>query len=347
MNALETVGESRRDEADPLVRIRDVVKHFPVRGVGGRRAWVRSVDGVSLDIERGEIMGLVGESGCGKSTLARLALHHTKADRGSVTIDGRDLFRMKAEELRRFRRFIQMVFQDPAGALDPRMRIERSLSVPLGQHGIGTPRQRLASVGEALADVGLDPSIARHYPDQCSGGQLQRIVIARALLLRPRFLICDEPISAVDASIRAQVLNLLAVLRRRFDLTLLMISHDLRAMRHICDRVAVMYLGNIVEIAPVDELFAAPAHPYSQALIAASLLDEIGLENASRLARGEPPSPVRPPPGCRFHPRCPLADERCSRERPRLQAATRSRRVACHHWRRPGPGKNPPSEAPA
>ena len=315
-----------------LVEARDLAKHFPVRGSGGLA--VRAVDGVSLSIMRGEVLGLVGESGCGKSTLARLILNQTRPDRGSVVIEGHDILAMKRRDLRRFRRTIQLVFQDPAAALDPRMRLIDSLMAPLAEHGIGTPAERMERIRAMLGEVGIEPGITDRYPGQCSGGQLQRIVIARALLLEPGFLVCDEPTSSLDASVRAQILNLLNDLRRRFDLSLLMISHDLRAMRHICDRVAVMYLGHIVEIAPVERIFTAPAHPYTRALNAASLLDEIGLEAAARLVSGEPPSPMRPPPGCHFHPRCPLADGRCRTRYPDAERIGAGHVVSCHHRRR-------------
>ncbi len=316
----------------PLVEVRDLARHFRVRGARGLA--VRSVDGVTLSIMRGEVLGLVGESGCGKSTLARLIVNQIRPDRGSVTIDGRDVLAMKPRDLRRFRRKIQLVFQDPVAALDPRMRLIDSLMAPLAEHRIGTAAERAERIGSMLDEVGIDPAMASRYPGQCSGGQLQRIVIARALLLEPVFLICDEPTSSLDASIRAQILNLLDDLRRKFDLSLLMISHDLRAMRHICDRVAVMYLGHIVETAPVETIFTAAAHPYTRALGAASLLDETGLETAASLASGEPPSPMRPPAGCHFHPRCPLADDACRARYPGDTVIAADHRVACHHRRR-------------
>lgn len=323
---------TQRDAEEPLVKIQDLAKHFPVRRGSGRKVWVRSVDGVSLEVRRGEVLGLVGESGCGKSTLARLILNHVRPDRGSVLFDGQDIVKMKGEGLRRLRRSVQMVFQDPLAALDPRMRIGQSLLAPLAQHGIGTAEQRKAQIEEMLLEVGLDASFLERYPRHCSGGQLQRVVIARALLLRPRFLICDEPTSALDASVRAQVLNLLNDLRRRFDLTLLMISHDLRAMRHFCDRVAVMYLGRIVELATVEQLFSRPAHPYTQGLIAASLLEVAGLETSGRLVKGEPPSPVDPPSGCHFHPRCTLAQELCTHQPVALEPVCPGHVVSCHFW---------------
>ena len=323
----------RGEQQAPFVMVRGVVKHFPVRTLRSGRAKVRSVDDVTLSIGRGEVLGLVGESGCGKSTLARLILNQLPLDEGSVVIDGHDIARLKGAELRRFRRSIQLVFQDPVGALDPRLRLQQSLEAPLVQHGIGDRQERRRRIADMLVEVGLDPNLSDRYPRQCSGGQLQRVVIARALLLEPRFLICDEPTSSLDASVRAQILNLLTDLKKRFDLTLLMISHDLRALRHICDRVAVMYLGEIVEIGTLQEIFGQPAHPYTRGLIAASLLEQSGLELSSQLVRGEPPSPINPPTGCRFHPRCPLATERCRDEAPKPEPIGASHSVSCHFWK--------------
>ena len=305
-----------------------IVKHFPVRVGAWRRGRVRSLDGVSFSIRQGEVMGLVGESGCGKSTLARVLLRLLAPDSGTVTIAGRDLSSLRGEALRRFRTSIQLVFQNPHAALDPRMRIGTSLEAPLAQHGRGTHRQRSRYVAEMLREVGLDDSFAHRLPIQCSGGELQRIVIARALLLKPRFLVCDEPTSALDAPLRAQIINLLIDLRERFDLTLLVISHDLRIVRHVSDRVAVMYLGRIVEIGERDAVFDDPLHPYTRVLIAASLLDEHGLA-AGEHVRGEPPSPIDPPRGCRFHPRCAMARPRCANDEPELAGGEGGHRAAC------------------
>ena len=325
------ISENSGRGSGPFVVIDRIVKHFPVRAAGWRQAWVRSVDSVSLTINQGEVHGLVGESGCGKSTLARVLLRLLAPNSGSVTVAGRNLAALHGEELRRFRRSIQLVFQDPFAALDPRMRIGASLQQPLAQHGIATREQRRARAIEMLQEVGLDQSFIDRLPSQCSGGQLQRVVIARALLLKPRFLVCDEPTSALDAPLRAQIINLLVRLKNRFDLTLLVISHDLRVVRYISDRVAVMYLGKIVEIAKREALFSRPLHPYTQALIAASLLEENGLAAADG-ARGEPPSPVDPPSGCHFHPRCPFAQSRCSCDRPELINVAGEHQVACFYW---------------
>jgi len=305
-----------------------IVKHFPVRTGMWRRGSVRSVDGVSFRIRRGEVMGLVGESGCGKSTLARVLLRLLSPDRGTVTIAGRDLSSLHGEALRRFRTTVQLIFQNPYAALDPRMRIGTSLEAPLAQHGTGMQRERRRRVAAMLGEVGLDASFVDRLPRQCSGGELQRIVIARALLLKPRFLVCDEPTSALDASLRAQIIDLLVGLRNRFDLTLLLISHDLRVVRYASDRVAVMYLGRIVEVGERDAVFGDPQHPYTRALLAASLLEENGLAAGDDIC-GEPPSPLHPPRGCRFHPRCAIARPRCATGEPELAGGPSDHHAAC------------------
>ena len=332
----DTPQADRSTSEAPHFAARDIVKHFPVRAHGrGRRGLVRAVDGVSLSIRKNEVLGLVGESGCGKSTLARLLLKLVPLDSGSVTIDGRDISEVDGEELRRLRRSMQLIFQDSLSAMDPRMRIGTSLEAPLDQHDIGDHQERRERVLRMLAEVGLDESFYDRVPSQCSGGQLQRAAIARALLLEPSFLICDEPTSSLDASVRAQALNLLIKLKNQFGLTVLMISHDLRVIKYFCDRVAVMYLGQIVEIADRDVLFTNPAHPYTRALIAASWLEEFELAASGNAVRGEPPSPVDPPSGCRFHPRCPMAEERCTREAPELEAAGPNHLARCHFRDRP------------
>ena len=320
-------SEGARSPPDFVVADR-IVKHFPARLGTWRRGSVRSLDGVSLTIRRGEVMGLVGESGCGKSTLARVLVRLLAPDSGSVTIAGRDLSSLRGEKLRRFRTSMQLIFQNPYAALDPRMRIGTSLEAPLAQHGIGTHRERCRHAADMLSEVGLDESFVDRLPRQCSGGELQRIVIARALLLEPRFLVCDEPTSALDASLRAQIVNLLVDLKNRFDLTLLLISHDLRVVRYASDRVAVMYLGRIVEFGERDAVFDDPQHPYTRALIAASLLEENGLA-AGDDVRGEPPSPLNPPRGCSFHPRCAIARSRCANEEPELTGSPGDHGAAC------------------
>lgn len=313
----------------PILQVRDLVKHFRIGGGFGRKHVVRSLEGVSLDVRPGETFGIVGESGCGKSTLARAILGLVRIDGGAVQIEGQDVSRLSGRSLKAFRRSAQLVFQDPHGALDPLMTVEQSLMAPLNQHGIGNWSDRKAAVSAMLAEVGLDDSFLGRRPCECSGGQLQRVVIARALLLRPRILICDEPTSALDASIRAQILNLLADLKHRFGLTLIMISHDLRVVRYICDRVAVMYLGRIVEQGPRDVVFGAPSHPYTQALMGASMLHAQSVGVKPKALEGEAPSPIAPPPGCPFHPRCARREPICERERPELAPILDGRLVAC------------------
>ncbi|WP_262297117.1 ABC transporter ATP-binding protein [Microvirga sesbaniae] len=319
------------DQSEPFVVVQDLVKHYPVPGFPRGRS-VKSVDGVSFTIKEGEILGLVGESGCGKSTIARVLMRLTPATSGVARVDARNVLAMKGEELRRMRRTMQLVFQDPFAALDPRMKIGESMEVPLAQHGIGHARERRDLVLRMLSDVGLDASFYDRYPKQCSGGQLQRVVIGRALLLKPWFLVCDEPTSALDASMRTQILNLLTDLKRRFSLTMLMISHDLRVMRYMCDRIAVMYLGQIVEIADRDELFENPRHPYTRALIASSMLEESGLNSSAGLLKGEAPSPLHPPSGCRFHTRCIYAREACSHNVQEFIQASQDHHVRCQFW---------------
>ncbi|PVG83782.1 peptide ABC transporter ATP-binding protein [Nocardioides gansuensis] len=320
----------------PLLTLDRVVKHFPA----GRGKRVHSVDGVSLEVGKGEVLGLVGESGCGKSTLARTILQAVTADSGHITLDGQQITGLKARDLKALRRTMQFVFQDPYGAFDPKMRLGTSLHAPLRHHGMKDQAERAARIAEMLAKVGLEEDMLERFPRECSGGQLQRLVIARALLLKPKFLICDEPTSALDASIRAQILNLLVALKDQLDLTLVLISHDLRVVRYLCDRVAVMYLGQIVEEAPREELFTNPRHPYTRVLLAASLAEEqhdpahhTEADLVTRL-KGEPPSPIDPPPGCRFHPRCPLAQDLCHTTTPPLAWPGDDHSTTCHFWDR-------------
>ncbi|EPC03428.1 hypothetical protein L861_17980 [Litchfieldella anticariensis FP35 = DSM 16096] len=327
MMAVEARSESHSPSA--ILQITDAVKYYPLRGgLLRRRRQVRSVDGISLSVAPGESLGLVGESGCGKSTLARLILGMSSLTSGHIDIDGIDVSAARGESRKRLRRTVQLVFQDPFSALDPRMTIGRSLYAPLSQNRIGTRPERLQRILRALEDVGLDSSFINRYPSQCSGGQLQRVVIARALLLDPQVLVCDEPTSALDSSMRAQILNLLASLQKRYNLTLLVISHDLRVVHYLCERVAVMYLGRIVEVAESEELFNNPRHPYTRSLINASMLEETGLDGCT-MARGEPPSPLDPPSGCSFHPRCPIARAECARALPDLIAISDGHQVRC------------------
>lgn len=332
---LSTVKTPGRPEADgkikPYVVANNLCKYYPISGLGNRV--VKSVDDVSLTIGEGEVLGLVGESGCGKSTVAGLITRLTNATKGEVSIGDNDILHMQGETLRRMRRVVQLVFQDPYSALDPRMRIGQSMEAPLAQHGIGKREERVARVLKMLEEVGLDASYYDRYPSQCSGGQLQRVVIGRALLLNPSFLVCDEPTSALDASMRTQILNLLMDMKRRHGLTVLMISHDLRVVRYLCDRIAVMYLGRIVEIADREELFRAPKHPYTKALIASSMLDETGLYAPEMLLDGDLPSPLNPPSGCKFHTRCKHATQICGEKEPVLEATAGEHFARCHHWR--------------
>ncbi len=326
----EAVTTPAPDAAErPLLELNSVVKHFPASK--GRK--VHSVDGISLSVRKGEVLGLVGESGCGKSTLARTMLRSLRLTSGSISYDGQDISTIKGKRLHEFRSTIQFIFQDPYGALDPRMKLGVSLEAPLRHHGMRDKEDRRARMLAMLDRVGLDEGALDKYPRECSGGQLQRLIIARALLLEPQFLICDEPTSALDASIRAQILNLLVELKDELGLTLVMISHDLRVIRYLCDRVAVMYLGKIVEVATRDEMFSNPRHPYSKVLLAAALAEDEGAADtaASRL-EGEPPSPLDPPAGCHFNPRCPIVQDRCRSEEPALLPAGPQHTVACHFW---------------
>jgi oligopeptide transport system ATP-binding protein len=319
--------------ATPLLEVGDLCVEFPVPVPGSwRRATqpLRAVNGVSFTIARGETLGLVGESGCGKSTTGRALLQLLRPSSGSVRFG----VHVWSEELRALRREMQMIFQDPYASLNPRMTVEQLVSEPLKTFRSGPSAQIAARVKELLVQVGLDPRYRRRYPHEFSGGQRQRIGIARALALQPRFIVCDEPISALDVSIQAQILNLLEELRRSLGLTYLFIAHDLAAVRHISERIAVMYLGAIVEVAASEELCARPLHPYTQALIAAVPVADPQRERARKHlpVRGDPPSPLHPPSGCRFHPRCPIAIDRCRSENPALKPLPQQpdRLVACH-----------------
>ena len=312
----------------PFVEVTDLKKHYLM---GGGLS-VKAIDGVSFSIREGEILGLVGESGSGKSTIARVLMRLTSANGGQARIDQHNVLEMTGRDLRRMRQTMQLVFQDPFSALDPRMTIGTSMLAPMVQNGLGTRDALRPRVLNMLEKVGLDASFADRYPRECSGGQLQRVVIGRALLLNPRFLVCDEPTSALDASMRTQILNLLMDLKRHLGLTLLMISHDLRVVNYMCDRIAVMYLGQIVEIADRDALFAHPRHPYTRALIASAMIDETGLDGAAGYLEGDLPSPLNPPAGCRLETRCRFATSQCRKEAPQLLEATPGHSVRCHHW---------------
>jgi oligopeptide/dipeptide ABC transporter ATP-binding protein len=309
-----------------------VVKHYPAgTGVFGRGAGtVHAVDGVSFAVRRGETLGLVGESGCGKSTLGRTLVRLLEPTAGEVLFDGLPVFRLTGPELRALRRRLQFVFQDPAASLDPRMTAEAIVAEGLVIHRIGTAAERRTTVRQLFEQVGLGPAHLRRYPHEFSGGQRQRLGIARALALRPELIICDEPVSALDVSVQAQVVNLLLDLQRAHGLTYIFIAHDLRLVHHLSDRVAVMYLGQIVELADRDAVYRDPLHPYTQALLSAVPRLEPGATRPRLFVEGEPPSPTHPPAGCRFHPRCPKRFDRCGTQPPALKPARDGRLVACH-----------------
>jgi oligopeptide/dipeptide ABC transporter ATP-binding protein len=317
--------------SEPLLSVRGLRTWFPVRrGLLGRAAaWVRAVDGVSFAIRAGETFALVGESGCGKTTVGRSVLRLVEPSAGEVRFDGRDVRALRGAALRRLRRDMQLVFQDPYASLNPRLTVGEIVGEALRAHGLARGRELEERVAALLERVGLAAAHAARYPHEFSGGQRQRIGIARALALRPRFVVCDEAVSALDVSIRAQILNLLQDLQREFGLTYLFISHDLHVVEHLADRVAVMYLGRIVEDAPAAELFADPKHPYTRALLAANPLPDPDAPRGPVALGGEVPSPLAPPPGCAFHPRCPRAFEPCARAEP-LPVAAGGGRVACH-----------------
>src|ERR1700710_1872913 len=312
---------------DTLLDVDNLVVEYPV----GAKT-VHAVSGVSLQVARGETLGLVGESGCGKSTLGRAVLQLRRPVSGRVVFDGHDLMAMSGNALRRMRRRVQLIFQDPIASLNPRRRIGDIVAEPLVIAGTDDRAERDRRVREVLGAVGLDPDLVMgRLPHEFSGGQCQRICIARALVLNPEFIICDEPVSALDVSIRAQILNLLEEMKARYGLTLLFIAHDLAVVKAVSDRVAVMYLGRLCEVGPSEQLFAHPAHPYTALLIEAIPVPDPDVRPAESVAVGEPPSPIAPPSGCRFRTRCPRADQRCKDEVPELRPIAPDQFAACHH----------------
>ena len=313
-----------------LVRLQNLTKHFPAKP----RGVVRAVTGVDLDITAGETLGLVGESGCGKSTLGRTLLRLVEPTAGRITFDDKDITDLPQSKLRPLRRHMQMIFQDPYASLNPRMTIGTAIAEPLDIHALAPKPERRARVEALLSRVGLRADLIDRYPHELSGGQRQRVGIARALAVAPKFIVCDEPISALDVSIQAQIVNLLDDLQRADALTYLFISHDLKVVQHVCDRVAVMYLGRIVELAAADTLYAAPKHPYTQALLSAVLrIDPKSRKDRPRIIlTGDVASPIDPPAGCAFHPRCPVKDKpkACFTDVPKLRVLSNGSQAACH-----------------
>jgi len=331
--ALERTQAAPAD--DTLLQVKGLVKYFPVtEGILLKRAvaQVKAVDGISFDVRRGETLGLVGESGCGKSTTGRCILQLEKPTEGEIIYDGRELTTLDRGSLNQLRERIQVIFQDPYSSLNPRMKVGDIIAEPMKVHGLVPDKaKRRERVAHLLHVCGLNPMMADRYPHEMSGGQRQRVGIARALSMNPEFIICDEAVSALDVSIQAQVINLLEDLREEFNLTYLFIAHDLSVVRHLCHRVAVMYLGKIVELADSDELFDNPLHPYTQALLAAVPVPDprVEAQRAHQVVKGEVPSPINPPSGCVFHPRCPMAVEDCGRQVPELRELRPGHWVAC------------------
>jgi peptide/nickel transport system ATP-binding protein len=321
-------GTAHLRDGDVVLRVEELVVDFPL----GRRATVSAVAGLSFDVVRGETLGIVGESGCGKSTTGRAIMQITEPTSGSVVFEGRDLTSLSSDELREARTRIQMIFQDPISSLNPRRRVRDSVKDPLDIWQRGTEAERFELVDSILEQVGIDPArAAESRPHEFSGGQCQRISIARSLVLDPTLIICDEPVSALDVSVQAQVLNLLEDLKARYGLTLIFIAHDLAVVKNISDRVAVMYLGKLCEIADSDDLYSRPAHPYTTVLVDSIPIPDPELATTGTTIVGEPPSPVNPPSGCRFHPRCPNADDLCTTTEPEVRSIGQGHYVACHH----------------
>ncbi len=315
-----------------ILVVQNLRTYFPVRsGVFQRiSAWVKAVDDVSFTVKEGETFGLVGESGCGKTTVSRSILRLIPANGGSVFFDGQEVFNLRSGELKALRRNMQIVFQDPYSSLDPRMPVGDIIAESLQIHGVKDSKQRNVVVQEMLAKVGLNPYHAHRYPHEFSGGQRQRIGIARALALNPRFIVCDEPVSALDVSIQSQILNLLKELQREYGFSYLFVAHDLSVVEHISDRVGVMYLGKLVETATREQLFTEPLHPYTRALMSAIPVPDPRRKRDRIVLTGEVPSPLNPPSGCRFHPRCPIAKDICKQAEPQFEEKRPGHFVACH-----------------
>jgi peptide/nickel transport system ATP-binding protein len=321
-------GKAHLRDGEAVLRVEDLVVEFPIK----RSVIVSAVAGISFDVLRGETLGIVGESGCGKSTTGRAVMQITRPTSGSVVFEGRDLTRLPPAELRAARTRVQMIFQDPISSLNPRRLVRSSVMDPLDIWKRGTPEDRARVVDHVLESVGIDPTrAAESRPHEFSGGQCQRISIARALVLDPTLIICDEPVSALDVSVQAQVLNLLEDLKAEYGLTLIFIAHDLAVVKNISDRVAVMYLGKLCEVADSDALYQRPAHHYTRVLLDSIPVPDPAVVVAGTTITGEPPSPVNPPSGCRFHPRCPAADELCVSTEPTMEAIADGHYVACHH----------------
>ena len=315
----------------PLLEVRGLVKNFPIGGgLFSKKEFVHAVRGVDLEVRTGETLGVVGESGCGKSTLGRCILRLIEPTAGSVRFEGTDLSTLSPRDMRRTRRFLQIIFQDPYSSLNPRMRVGAIVGEGLAIHGLEDKATRRDRVLGLLGKVGLHASAYDRYPHEFSGGQRQRIGIARALAVEPRFIVADEPVSALDVSVQAQIVNLLQDLQQQMNLSFLFIAHDLRVVEHISHRVAIMYLGNIVELAASEELYRAPRHPYTKALLSAVPTPEPGRKRERIVLQGDVPSPVTPPSGCAFHPRCPHAIDVCRKETPALTTGARGHAVACH-----------------
>jgi peptide/nickel transport system ATP-binding protein/oligopeptide transport system ATP-binding protein len=328
-----SMSEQFGNASTDLIKVSNLTKYFPVRGGLLQRvvAQVKAVENVSFTVREGETLGLVGESGCGKTTVGRTMLRLTEPTSGEVEFSGTNVFGLRGRELKDMRRQMQIIFQDPYASLDPRMPIGESVMEGLRIHGIGTQRERFDTAIETLKKVGLEDYHARRYPHEFSGGQRQRIGIARALALRPKFIVCDEPVSALDVSIQSQVLNILKDLQKEFGLTYLFIAHNMSVVEHISNRVAVMYLGKMVELTGREELFRSPLHPYTQALMSAIPIPDPKARRERIILKGDVPSPLNPPSGCRFHPRCPVAMPHCKAEEPPLIEAGEGHWVAC--WR--------------